>query len=122
MILLSATLSAADLSGEYAGEWQSSAAGSGGAIRFVLNQDSGGVWKCELSFSYAGAEVKTVMREVKVQDPKIGLTYDFDVQGATLQSHVTGEWSGTEFRGKYESRLADGSQIDAGTWSASRKK
>jgi hypothetical protein len=81
------------------------------------------VWKCELTFGLQGTDVKTAMREVKVQDAKVEFTYDFDVQGATLRSHVYGEWNGTAFAGKYDTTsVPDGSAIDNGTWSASRVK
>ena len=110
-----------NLGGRYAGEWKSSASGSGGAIRFTLT--NAGTWKCDLSFTLDALDVPTTMREVKVQDNRVELTYDFDVEGTGLRSHVTGEWNGTAFRGKYQSGLSDGSQaVDEGTWSAEKAK
>jgi hypothetical protein len=112
-----------DLAGRHAGEWKSASSGNGGAIRFTLDSGTGGTWKCDLSFDLDGANVKTVMREVKVEGAKVEFTYDFDVQGLTLRSHVLGEWKGTAFSGRYETTaVADGSAIDGGTWNASRVK
>ena len=125
VLVLIAAASAADrdLAGRFAGEWKSATSENGGAIQFALEQQDGGAWKCELTFFLSNGDVKTMMREVQLQDGKIELTYDFDVEGATLRSRVKGEWDGGAFRGKYETTLSDGSQqVDSGTWSASRKK
>ena len=113
-----------DLPGKYAGEWKSGGSGNGGAIRFTLESAAGGAWKSELSFALDGGEVKTTMREVKLQDGKIELAYDFDVQGTTLRSRIKGEWNGKEFRGQYQTTVtADASQaVDSGTWNAVREK
>jgi|SRR5215472_9650560 len=124
LVLLMAVLAAdPDLAGRHAGEWKSGSSGNGGAIRFTLETAAGGTWKCDLSFALDGGDVKTVMREVKVQGAKVEFTYDFDVQGLALRSHVVGEWKGTAFTGRYETTaVADGSPIDGGTWNASRVK
>jgi len=112
-----------DLAGRYAGEWKSGASGNGGAIRLTLESAAGGTWKSEVTFSLDGGDVKTTMREVKVQGAKIELAYDFDVAGLTARSRIKGEWDGKEFRGQYETTTVDGSQkVDAGTWNAARAK
>jgi len=112
-----------DLAGGFVGEWKSVSTEYGGSIQFMLEAQAGGAWKCELTFALNDGEVKTVMREVKLQEGKIELVYDFDVQGTALRSRVRGEWDGMAFRGKYATTLADGSQdVDSGAWSASRKK
>jgi hypothetical protein len=124
-LLFFATAFAADrdLTGRFAGEWKSAASGNGGEIRFSLEAATGGGWKSDLTFALGGAEVKTTMREVKLQDGKIELVYDFDVQGANLRSRVKGEWNGTAFRGQYETTLTHGSEgVDNGTWNAARGK
>jgi hypothetical protein len=109
--------------GRYTGEWKSGASGNGGEIRFTLEAGTAGVWKSELTFGLQGTDVKTTMREVKVQEGKIELLYDFDVQGVTARSRIKGEWNGTSIKGQYETTLVDGGQaIDSGTWNASRGK
>ena len=111
-----------DLAGRYAGQWKSTASGNGGAIRFTLDAAAGGAWKADLMFTLDGADVKTTMREVKLQDGKIELTYDFNVQGLTARSRVKGAWNGTAFHGDYETTLVDGGQmVDGGTWNAQRQ-
>ena len=121
LCLLAAMAADVNLGGRYTGEWKSNGSGNGGAIRFTLTND--GAWKCDLMFTLDGSDVPTTMREVKVQDTKVDFTYDFDVQGTSVRSHVTGEWSGTAFRGRYQSGLSDGSQqVDEGTWSAQKAK
>jgi len=125
LMMLLATAFAADkgLAGKYAGEWKSAGSGNGGTLHFTLEGPEKGTWKCEVTFSLDGNDVKTIMREVKVQeaDAKVEFAYDFDVQGATVRSHLTGDWDGASFKGKYQSTLPDGSQVDAGTWTAVRE-
>jgi len=122
VLLASAVAADRDLAGRHAGEWKSGASGSGGAIQFALEAGADGSWKCVLTFGLSGAEVQTTMREVKVKDSKVDLSYDFDIQGVTARSHATAEWDGTAFRGKYETSLPDGTVLDSGTWNASRVK
>src|ERR1035441_2091513 len=111
-----------DLAGRYTGEWKSGSSGGGGAFRMTLDAAPDGTWKCEAGFSLQGAEIKTTMRQVKVQDAKLDVSYDFEVQGANLRTHMTGEWSGGVFQGHYETTVVDGDAVDAGTWSAGRAK
>jgi hypothetical protein len=123
-MLLAAALWAADkdLEGGYAGEWKSGASGNGGAIRFTL-EPAGSAWKGTVVFALDGTDVPCTMRSVKLQDGKVELVYDFDVQNYSLRSKVSGAWNGSEFRGAYETTSVDGSQsVDAGTWSAKRTK
>ena len=110
-----------DLAGGFAGEWKSASSGNGGAIRFTL-ENAGGAWKSTVAFGLDGAEVQCAMRSVKLQDGKVELVYDFEVQGIALRSTVKGDWNGTEFRGGYETTTPDGSGVDSGSWSAKRKK
>jgi len=123
LVLMAAALAAdRDLAGRFAGEWTSGSSGNGGPIQFALEQ-AGAAWKCDLTFGLDNGEVKTTMREVKLQDAKLELVYDFEVQGAALRSRVKGEWDGMAFRGKYETTSSDGSQqIDSSSWTVSRKK
>jgi len=110
-----------DLAGKYAGEWKSSSAGGGGAFRINLQVTPEGAWKWEVTFTYAGQEVKTTPVQVKVEQSKLEGSYDFDLQGFTLRSRITGEWNGKAFEGKYQSGAADGSAtVDEGVWNAAK--
>jgi len=122
MLLLLATAFAADrdLAGGYVGEWKSGASGNGGAIRFSL-QGSGDSWKSDVAFTIDGAEVPCKTVSAKLQDGKIELVYQFELQNTGLQSTQKGTWNGTEFRGTYETATVDGQGVDSGTWIAKRK-
>ena len=111
-----------DLAGRYIGEWKSNSSGAGGALRMTLDAAPDGTWKCEAGFSLEGTDMKTTTHEIKLQDSKLDVSYDFEVQGATLRSHMTGEWNGRVFSGRYETTVIGGDGVDAGTWSASRAK
>src|SRR5215510_7908688 len=112
-----------DFAGAYAGEWKSNSSGNGGTIHFKLNSSPSGGWTCDLTFGLEGSDVKTTMREVRVQDRKVELTYDFELQGAALRSKVKGEWKSSAFAGTFETSLVDGSAaVDSGTWNAARPK
>jgi hypothetical protein len=122
VLIVAAFAADRDLAGRFAGEWKSDSSGSGGTIQFVLTPQEGAAWKSDLTFSLNNDEVKTVMREVKLQDGKIELTYDFEAQGATLRSHVKGDWDGKAFHGKYETTVTGSSDpVDNGSWTASRR-
>jgi hypothetical protein len=111
-------LPAADsgLAGRYTGDWKSNGAGGGGTFRMKLESASGG-WKCEVSFAFDGADVKTAMRTCKVDQSKLEAVYDFELQGNALQSKITGQWNGKTFDGHYET-TAGSDAVDDGTWTA----
>ena len=111
-----------DLAGRYTGEWKSDSSGNGGALHITLEAAPDGTWKCEAGFTLDGAEIKTTTYEIKLQDSKLDVNYDFEVKGAQLRSRITGEWDGSAFKGRYETSIIGGDAVDAGTWSASRTK
>ena len=111
-----------DLAGRYTGEWKSDSSGSGGAFHMTLDAAADGTWKCEAGFTLEGAEVRTKTHDIKIEGSKLDVSYDFEIQGASLRSHMTGEWDGGVFKGRYESSVVDGDAVDAGTWSASKAK
>ncbi len=111
-----------DLAGRYTGEWKSDSSGNGGVLHMTLEAAPDGTWKCEAGFTLDGAEIKTTTHEIKLQDSKLDVSYDFEVQGAQLRSRMTGEWDGSAFKGRYETSIIGGDVVDEGTWSASRAK
>ncbi|HLK68240.1 MAG TPA: hypothetical protein VKU19_32625 [Bryobacteraceae bacterium] len=123
LFLVAASGADSDLAGHYSGEWKSNSAGGGGSFRLNLDATAGGTWKCEVVFTYAGAEVKTQMHEVKVNQSKLDAAYDFDLMGNALRSHITGELKGKAFDGVYHTTTVDGSAaVDDGVWNASQAK
>ena len=94
----SAVAAAGTLAGRYTGEWKGSSAGT---FRLSLDSAAGGAWKCETTFTLSGEEVKTVMRQCKVDQSQIDAAYDFDTQGLSLRSQITGHRSAKGFEGTY---------------------
>jgi hypothetical protein len=84
-----------DLAGRYTGEWKSNSSGNGGALHMTPAPAPDGTWKCEAGFTLDGAKITTATHEIKVQDSKLDVSYDFEVQGARLRSRMTGEWDGS---------------------------
>jgi hypothetical protein len=121
VFLLIASAADRDLAGRYAGEWKSSGSGGNGSFRLSLEPAPDGTWKCEVTFTFAGDDVKTIMREVKVEQSKLDVSYDFDLMGNTLRSRITGEWNGKAFDGKYQT-TGGGAAVDDGVWNAARAK
>lgn len=112
-----------DLAGRYAGEWKSNSAGGNGAFRLSLAAVPDGAWKLDVVFTYAGEDVKTIVRQAKVEQSKLEASYDFDLMGNALRSRITGEWKGTAFEGRYQTTTVDGgATVDDGVWSAARAK
>ena len=113
----------ADLAGRYAGEWKSDGAGGGGSFHMTLAPGSEGAWKCDVGFTFGGDEVKTTMRTCKLEQSKLEMVYDFDLQGNGLRSKVTGQWNGKAFEGHYETTAGEGRDaVDQGSWSMTPQK
>jgi hypothetical protein len=121
--LMMASAADSGLAGRYAGEWKSGGGSGGGNFRISLEPGADGAWKCEITFTYAGADVKTGMREVKVDQSKLEAAYDFDLMGNSLRSRITGELQGNVFDGRYKTTSGEGGDaVDEGTWSATRAR
>jgi hypothetical protein len=119
VVLMTAT--AADVAGRYAGEWKSNGGGGNGAFRMSLDPGSGGACKLEVTFAFSGSDVKTSVRECKLSGSKVDATYDFDLMGNQLRSHILGELNGDAIQGTYQTTSTDGGQVDDGVWNASRQ-
>lgn len=108
------------LAGSYRGDYKGNAAS--GTFRLSLETGAGGAWKCAVSFTLNGEDVKTTMRECRVDQSKIEAAYDFDALGLALRSHITGEWKSSGFEGSYRTTTTDGTvEVDQGAWSAARE-
>jgi hypothetical protein len=120
-LLVLMTASAADVAGRYAGEWKSNGGGGAGAFRMSLESGSGGACKLEVTFAFAGSDVKTSMHECKVDGSKVDASYDFELMGNQLRSHIVGELKGDAIKGTYQTTTTDGGPVDEGVWNASRQ-
>jgi hypothetical protein len=114
-------LFAADIGGgTYKGSW--SGAGNGD-FRLKLEPGGNGDWNADVVFTIGADEVKTKIKSVKVDGPKLDIVYTFDLQGTALQSAVTGQLTGKTLEGTYKtSAVADGAPVDEGTWKASAQE
>jgi hypothetical protein len=121
VLLTIASAADRDLSGRYAGEWKSNGPGGSGSLRMSLEPAPNGAWKCEIVFTFGGEEIKTTIRQVKVEQSKMEVAYDFQLDGNELRSRITGEWNGKAFDGRYHTTEEDGTTLDEGVWKAGRK-
>jgi len=118
LVLLSLTLSAAELEGRYTGDWTGGAAA--GDLRLTLSR-AGEEWKAEAVFTLGGQEVATIMKRVKVDGDKVEVEYEFDLQGNKLKSTLTGKLDGQTLSGKYNTVDSGGGAVDEGSWKVARK-
>ena len=103
--------------GDYVGDW-SGASGAGGSFKLSIAAENG-TTRCNVTFSYAGEEVKTHVTVCKIDGPNIEAQYDFDLSGNRLQSTIRGERKGDALSGTYQTKpLAGGPQVDEGDWKA----
>lgn len=117
-LVASFILLAAGLAGTYKGTYSGSAGASGDFVVSLTPAD-GGEWKSEVTFTLGGADVKTKVTSVKVDDAKVKIVYEFDLQGTVLESTVTGELKEGTLSGDYHTKaVQDGSAVDEGTWKA----
>lgn len=99
--------------GTYKGTY--TGAGGGGDIHLTLKPDGKGGFSAEVGFTIMGEEVPAKITSMKVDGAKIEMVYDFDLQGAKLQSAMQGTLSGKTLTGTYKTS-ADGAAVDEGTW------
>lgn len=119
MILFAFSLFAlASPAGRYTGKWIGSNAE--GVIKIALTEAKKGEWTADVSFTYGDSDVKCKTISVKVADDKLDLVYEFEIAGMTAQSTVTGDIKGNEMSGNYHTKGSDGSDVDQGTWKASK--
>lgn len=114
-------IAAAAIEGRYEGKWSSTAGSGNGDIRIAVLPGEGG-WKGEAMFTMDGSEVPCKVVRLELNETKVVIAYQFNLAGYSLVSTLTGEAKGDSISGKYETKTSDGSQqIDAGSWSASKK-
>ncbi|MGH9674260.1 MAG: hypothetical protein ACRD44_13850 [Bryobacteraceae bacterium] len=103
-----------------AGRW--TGASANGDFNIAL-EPSAGDWKCEVTFTFGGTEVKTKVTNVKVSGAKVEAQYEFDLGGNILQSTIQGELAGGRLKGTYSTVAVQNRQpVDQGDFEASKVK
>jgi hypothetical protein len=112
------------MAGSFTGDWKSESAGTAGSFHMSLSSATdGGPWKCEVTFTLAGDEVKTKMETCKVQNAQLNMAYDWEVQGVVARSSLAGKWDGKGYAGTYQTTVvASGDIVDSGSWNTARGK
>lgn len=105
------------LVGQYKGAWKS-ADDTTGDLRFGFSQNGEGKWVVEASFTFDGNTIPTRMKTVRVDGAKFELLFEWDVDGNTAHSKVTGELKGDKLQGDYVTGGAAGE--NRGTWTVTR--
>ncbi len=122
-LMITAAVADTNLAGSYSGDWKSNGGGGNGSFKLSLESASNGAWKCDVTFTFGGADVKTSMCAAKVTQSKLEASYDFDLMGNTLRSKISGELKGTAIDGTYQTTSVDGgTPVDDGVWNATRSK
>ena len=112
----SATAPAAtSMAGSYVGTWGNGT--DGGQLRIKLAQDAS-VWSAEVSFTVGETLVPGKVSSLAVAGNKLEMVVDWQVEGSSGQSRITGELSGEKLDGLYDSKTSDGTSN--GTWSVTR--
>ena len=110
-LLASLSLTAAE-ERRFTGNWSSDNSGTSGSIKMSLKstpEDS------EVSFTLSGYDVKTKVKTLKMEDGRLEMSYEFDLQGNKLLSTITASIDADKLDGKYSTKaLADGSAVDSG--------
>jgi hypothetical protein len=122
VVLLAVAFAAdTDLTGGFAGTWKNQTTGDSGVLRFTLKNTAGN-WTAEAGITYQGAELVGTTQSLKVENGKLELVYDCNVQGSNVRVVQRGQWNGTEFSGTFSGMLVDsGELVGGGPWSAKRK-
>ena len=112
------SLGQAGLAGTYKGKWTGGSASGDFEIRLAQATDG---WSATVQFTLGENAIPTTVRMLKVTNSTIDITYDFDLGGNKLQSHLVGEVKQGSLTGKYQTKsLADNSSVDEGTCEAKR--
>jgi len=120
VLLAALALPVQNAAGRYTGKW--TGASANGDFTIAL-QPSAGDWKCEVTFTFGGMEVKTRVTMVKVSGAKVEAQYEFDLGGNVLQSTIEGELADDRLRGKYRTVAVQNKQpVDQGDFEASKVK
>lgn len=114
MLVFAALLAAQDTitAGTYKGQW--TGASGGGDIHITFRDGA----QPEIGFTLGGQDVTCKVLSFKADGSKFTLVYEFDAQGALLQSATEAVLKGKTIEGTYKTTAGD-QAVDSGTWKAS---
>jgi len=115
-----ATRAADGVAGKYVGDYTNKAGKSGG-YELTLTQAAGGSWTGEVVAVLDGRPTRSSMTSLQVRGNTIEAAYDFVVQGHKVSSRISGQRTGPELTGKFET-VYRGKVVDTGTWKTTRKQ
>ena len=107
---------AGQTSRDFNGQWSGTSASGDFRIR-LLSADAR-----EISFTFAGTEVKTKITSFKLDGSSIEAAYEFLLGENRLESRIVGKLDANTGEGTYKTKaLANGTAIDEGTWKVARR-
>jgi hypothetical protein len=121
LLLVPLASHAADgVAGKYVGDYTNKAGKSGG-YELTLTQAAGGGWTGEVVAVLDGRPTRSSMTALQVRGDTIEAAYDFVVQGHKVSSRISGQRTGPELTGTFET-VYKGKVVDNGTWKTTRNK
>jgi hypothetical protein len=119
LLAANCALPQANLRGVFNGDWIGTS--TSGDIRISITGDAKPV--VEVIFTIANNEVKTRVTSADVTPKSFEVTYEFDLGGNKLQSAIKGYLEGSRLEGTYKTtRVSGGTQVDEGTWKATKNE
>jgi len=117
MLLLAAILAGQDalVQGTYKGQWMGTTAS--GEIHITFRDGGDGKLTPEVGFTLGGENVTCKLISFKRDGPNFTIIYEFDAQGAILQSALEATVTGKTIEGTYKTTAGD-QAVDNGTWKA----
>jgi hypothetical protein len=101
---------------DFNGQWSGTSASGDFRIR-LLSADAR-----EISFTLAGTDVKTKITSFKLDGNSIEAAYEFLLGENRLESRIVGKLDADTGSGTYKTKaLANGSDVDEGTWKVARR-
>lgn len=109
------------VAGDYAGKWTSSD-GSSGDVKLSLKQTANGKWDATMGVSYQGNTLPSTVDSVSVDQSKVEINYQLEVQGGKSTVTMKADVTGKTLTGDYAVVSSQGRVTTTGTWTASRSE
>lgn len=117
-VLVCAQAGDAAWTGAWAGGWDDGGGNNGGMSLKIAKVD--GKWTGTAAFDIGGTDVPSKMKSIKIDGDAIEFAYDWDFQGTSVTSTLTGKRKDRVMEGTYKSTAGD-QQVSAGTWKLTAK-